>query len=114
EARHDGDSMHHPRPGALAACAGAAGAAPLGQITEFNSGFNPGATVGSLTPGPDGNLWFADRGTTAIAQVTRRAWSRSTRADSRRAAFRALAAEAGVTTAPAGRSASPTPAQRQP
>jgi streptogramin lyase len=54
----------------LALGVGAAGAAPLGQITEFSSGFSPGATVGSLTPGADGNVWFADRGTTAMGQIT--------------------------------------------
>jgi streptogramin lyase len=54
----------------LALGVGVAGAEPFGQITEFSSGFNPGATVGSLTPGADGNLWFADRGTTAMGQIT--------------------------------------------
>jgi streptogramin lyase len=53
------------------ACAGVAGAAaPFGQITEFTSGFSPGALVGSLTPGSDGNLWFPDRGRTAIGEIT--------------------------------------------
>jgi streptogramin lyase len=49
---------------------GVAGATPFGQITEFSSGFSPGAIVNSLTPGPDGNLWFADRGTTAMGQIS--------------------------------------------
>src|SRR5215471_8968352 len=53
------------------AAVGVAGAAPLGQITEFSSGLNPGARVNGITPGPDGNLWFADRGTTrAIGRST--------------------------------------------
>jgi streptogramin lyase len=49
---------------------GVAGATPFGQITEFSSGFCPGAIVNSLTPGPDGNLWFTDSGTKAIGQIT--------------------------------------------
>jgi virginiamycin B lyase len=52
------------------AVAASAGAAPFGQIKEFSSGFSPGALVSSVTPGPDGNLWFADNGTTAIGQIT--------------------------------------------
>jgi streptogramin lyase len=47
-----------------------AGAAPFGAITEFSSGFNPGAIAGSLTPGPDGNLWFTDRGTGSMGRIT--------------------------------------------
>jgi virginiamycin B lyase len=54
----------------LALGVGVAGAAPFGQITEFSSGFSPGAIVNSVTPGPDGTLWFADRGTTAMGQIT--------------------------------------------
>jgi virginiamycin B lyase len=54
----------------LALGVGVAGAAPFGQITEFSSGFSPGAIAGSLTPGADGNLWFTDRGTTAMGQIT--------------------------------------------
>src|SRR5262245_32283529 len=44
----------------LTACVAVAGAAPLGQISEFRIGLNPGAFMSGLTPGPDGNLWFAD------------------------------------------------------
>ena len=54
----------------MAACVGVAGATPFGEITEFSSGFSPGAIPGSLTPGADGNLWFTDRGTTAMGQIT--------------------------------------------
>jgi hypothetical protein len=37
--------------------AGAASAAqPLGQITEFTSGLNPGSMPAAITAGPDGNL----------------------------------------------------------
>jgi streptogramin lyase len=44
--------------------------APLVQITEFSSGFNPGAIAGSLTPGADGNLWFTDRGTGSMGRIS--------------------------------------------
>jgi virginiamycin B lyase len=54
----------------LAACVGVAGAEPFGQITEFSSGFSPGATASGLTAGADGNLWFTERGPTAIGQMT--------------------------------------------
>jgi streptogramin lyase len=54
----------------LMAAVGVAGAEPFGQITEFSSGFSPGAIPGSLTPGSDGNLWFTDRGTTAMGRIT--------------------------------------------
>jgi streptogramin lyase len=44
--------------------AGVAGAAPIGQITEFSaSGTNPAQVVA----GPDGNLWFSDRGSPGVA-----------------------------------------------
>ena len=49
---------------------------PLGQITEFSAGLNPGADPvanysGSIAAGPDGNLWFTDDGTTdAIGRIT--------------------------------------------
>src|SRR5262245_46506079 len=55
----------------LAVSVGVAGAAPLGQITEFSAGLNPGAFMSGITPGPDGNLWFADSGPTpAIGRLT--------------------------------------------
>lgn len=54
----------------FAACVGVAGATPFGQITEFSGGFSPGAIVNSVTAGADGNLWFADRGTTAMGRIT--------------------------------------------
>src|SRR4051794_1920477 len=45
---------------------GVAGAAPLGQITEFGAaGTNPAQVVA----GPDGNLWFSDRNG-AVGQIT--------------------------------------------
>ena len=50
----------------LAACVGAAGAAPLGQITEFPA---PGTNPAQVVAGPDGNLWFSDRNG-AVGQIT--------------------------------------------
>jgi len=55
---------------ALLTCAAAFGvaslaaAAPLGSVTEFNAGLNPGAVPFRITSGADGNLWFTDQGTT--------------------------------------------------
>jgi streptogramin lyase len=45
---------------------------PAGVITEFTAGLNAGAGADNdeLVPGPDGNLWFTDKGTTpAIGKV---------------------------------------------
>jgi streptogramin lyase len=49
---------------------------PSGAITEFSAGLNPGnlpvggVLSGGITPGPDGNLWFTDGGTTkAIGRI---------------------------------------------
>jgi streptogramin lyase len=48
-----------------------AGAAPLGNITEFSAGLNPGSAPFRIASGPDGNLWFTDQGTTkAIGRIT--------------------------------------------
>src|SRR5438067_2174152 len=33
---------------------------PTGVITEFTAGISPGATLGQITLGPDGNLWFTE------------------------------------------------------
>ena len=50
---------------------GVAGAAPLGQVTEYSSGLNAGAYPTGIAAGPDGNLWFADPGATpAIGRIT--------------------------------------------
>jgi streptogramin lyase len=46
--------------------AGVAGAAPLGQITEFSA---PGSNPAQVVAGPDGNLWFSDRNG-AVGQIT--------------------------------------------
>ena len=43
---------------AVGVCAGVAGAAPLGTITEFA---NPGSNDAQVRAGSDGNLWFTDR-----------------------------------------------------
>jgi streptogramin lyase len=58
---------------AAAALAGAAPAMALTPtITEFSAGLNPGSSPDlGITPGPDGNVWFADNGTTdAIGRIT--------------------------------------------
>ena len=50
---------------------GSALAAPLGQITELSAGLNAGGAPIGIAPGPDGNLWFTDAGTTkAIGRIT--------------------------------------------
>jgi streptogramin lyase len=46
--------------------AGVAGAAQLGQITEFSA---PGSDPAQVVAGPDGNLWFSDRNG-AVGQIT--------------------------------------------
>jgi streptogramin lyase len=46
--------------------AGVAGAAPIGQITEFSA---PGTNPAQVVAGPDGNLWFSDRNG-AVGQIT--------------------------------------------
>jgi streptogramin lyase len=50
----------------LAVCVGVAGAAPLGQITEFTA---PGSNPAQVVAGPDGNLWFSDRNG-AVGRIT--------------------------------------------
>jgi streptogramin lyase len=47
------------------AVAASAGPSPLGTVTEYSSGVNPkaGLVVG-ITESPDGNIWFADKGST--------------------------------------------------
>ncbi len=49
----------------MVAASAAANAAP---ITEFSSGLPAGSDPSSLTPGPDGNVWFVDTG--AIGRIT--------------------------------------------
>src|SRR5260370_9270065 len=43
---------------AVGVCAGVAGAAPVGAITEFA---NPGSNDARVRAGADGNLWFTNR-----------------------------------------------------
>ncbi len=40
------------------------GAAPLGQVTVFSAGLNPGTSPTMGSAGPDGAVWFTDGGTT--------------------------------------------------
>jgi virginiamycin B lyase len=49
--------------------AGVAGAAPLGEITEFSAGVNPGGNPAQVVAGSDGNLWFSDR-SGAVGRIT--------------------------------------------
>src|SRR5215213_11567930 len=49
----------------LAACVGIAGAAPIGQITEFPA---PLTNPAQVVAGPHGNLWFSDRNG-AVGQI---------------------------------------------
>src|SRR5205823_578672 len=57
--------------GALALLAFAAPASALTPtITEFSSGLTTADNPFDVTPGPDGNLWFTDQGTTpAIGRI---------------------------------------------
>ncbi len=55
----------------LLAIPAAASADPLGEITEYSTGLNVGAKPLGIALGPDGNLWFTDRGTSrAIGRIT--------------------------------------------
>jgi virginiamycin B lyase len=56
------------------AAGGIARITPTGGITEFTSGLNTnpgqGADGDALLSGPDGNLWFSDRGSEAIGRIS--------------------------------------------
>ena len=56
------------------AAGGIARITPTGVITEFTSGLNTnpgqGADGDALLSGPDGNLWFSDRGSEAIGRIS--------------------------------------------
>ena len=56
----------------VAAVAPTRAVAPVGQITEFSSGLNPGSHPQGIAAGADGNLWFADQGigASAIGKIT--------------------------------------------
>jgi len=44
---------------------------PSGTITNFSVGLNAGSKPIGIAPGPDGNIWFTDQGTTrAIGKIT--------------------------------------------
>src|ERR1700733_5070182 len=51
---------------ALSLGAQTAAADPVGQVSEFSSGLNAGSIPAGIAPGADGNLWFADAGTTPV------------------------------------------------
>lgn len=53
---------------ALLMTAAVSAAAKAATITEFSTGLPPGSDPSSLTPGPDGNVWFVDTG--AIGRIT--------------------------------------------
>jgi virginiamycin B lyase len=55
----------------LVVCGSAvAGPQPLGSISEFSTGLNPGGYPDNVTPGADGNVWFTDTGVTkAIGRI---------------------------------------------
>jgi streptogramin lyase len=53
---------------ALLMTAAASAVANAAPITEFSSGLPAGSDPSSLTPGPDGNVWFVDMG--AIGRIT--------------------------------------------
>ena len=59
----------------LGAYVGAAGAAPVGQITEFNA---PGSNPAQVVAGPDGNLWISDRNGAVGRMTTGGAFTRFT------------------------------------
>ena len=43
---------------------------PTGTVTEFSAGITPGAEIGELVVGPDGNLWFPEGGGNRIGRIT--------------------------------------------
>src|SRR4051794_3738471 len=47
----------------------AAQAAPAG-VTEYSSGLSAGARPDAIAAGPDGNLWFSERGAARIGRIT--------------------------------------------
>ncbi len=63
---------------------GVARITPAGVITEFTAGLNKnpgqGADGDALVSGPDGNLWFSDRGSLAIGRISLQPPTRSTTA----------------------------------
>lgn len=43
---------------------------PGGQITEYTSGLKAGSALSDIALGPDGDIWFTDRGERAIGRIT--------------------------------------------
>ena len=63
------------RAGTARSIASGSSSTPLGQITQFSSGFSAGVhEPANIVAGPDGNLWFADTGDStgngAIGRIT--------------------------------------------
>lgn len=52
----------------MSALVALAAGAPFGTVTTFNLG--PSAFPATVAPGPDGNLWVADNGGTAVERIT--------------------------------------------
>src|SRR3954469_5047322 len=46
------------------------GAVAPQAINEFSAGISPGARPFGITVGPDGNLWFTERGANRIGRIT--------------------------------------------
>jgi virginiamycin B lyase len=52
------------------AVVGAQAAEPVGQVTLFRSGLDPGSNAIGLTPSPDGTLWFSDWFNNKLGRIT--------------------------------------------
>jgi virginiamycin B lyase len=39
-------------------------------VAEITSGISPGAAIGGIAPGGDGNLWFAEQGVNSVGRIT--------------------------------------------
>ena len=48
----------------------AAAAIPAGNVAEFSAGITPGAGLGTVVAGPDGNLWFTETTGDRIGRIT--------------------------------------------
>jgi len=56
--------------GMCVAVVGAQAAEPVGQVTLFRSGLDPGSNAIGLTPSPDGTLWFSDWFNNKLGRIT--------------------------------------------
>ena len=54
----------------LLAAGTAAAAIPAGTVTQFSAGLTGNAGLGSVTAGPDGNLWFTETNHNAIGRIS--------------------------------------------